>query len=49
MSYRILIAEDEENLANALELNLRLEGYSVIPLPLRHTGKGSLRQILKGL
>ena len=29
MKPHVLIAEDEENLANALELNLRMEGYEV--------------------
>ena len=29
MPFHVLIAEDEESLANALELNLRLEGYQV--------------------
>jgi len=30
MSYRILLVEDEESLASALQLNLELEGYAVI-------------------
>ncbi|MFN8863292.1 MAG: response regulator transcription factor [Flavobacteriales bacterium] len=30
MSYRILLVEDEESLASALQLNLELEGYSVV-------------------
>lgn len=30
MSYRILLVEDEESLASALQLNLELEGYAVV-------------------
>ncbi len=33
MSYRILLVEDEESLASALQLNLELEGYSVVHAP----------------
>ncbi len=33
MTYRILLVEDEESLASALQLNLELEGYEVIHAP----------------
>src|SRR5215211_6869195 len=42
MSLRILLVEDEENLLDAIKLNLELEGYEV---EVADTGKKALKKI----
>ena len=44
MSTKILIVEDEEDLARGLEINLRQEGYSVLKAA---TGEAGLKMAIK--